>query len=162
MKSKLWPCSPTFQMACVLSALRLVSIRFICLLLPYFPIIALVSCSLGQSYIHWIGHSESPNFPRSFMFTQAAIVFKFQLRVRAQSLCEACQNQTLVNEKKTVARLSDAPCWPSSLKQEGILSCSSGTYCGQQGVNKIARRSTRSGSLEIRNLYNQGNLSSPI
>lgn len=148
-------------MACVLSALKLVSIRFICLLLPYFPIIALVSCSLGQSYMHWIGHSESPHFSRSFMFTQAAIVFKFQLRVRARSLSEACQNQTLVNEK-SVARLSDAPCWPSSLRQGGILPCSSGTYCRQQGVNKIARRSTRSGSLEIRNLYNQGNLSSPI
>lgn len=95
LKSKLWPCSPTFQMACVLSTLMLVSIRFICLLLPYFPIIALASCSLGQSYMHWIGHSESPHFSRSFLFTHAAIVFKFQLRMRARSLSEACQNQPL-------------------------------------------------------------------
>ena len=52
------------------------------------------------------------------MFTHAAIVFKFQLRVRARNLSEACQNPTFVNEEKSLRRLSDAPCWPSCLSRE--------------------------------------------
>lgn len=79
------------------------------------------------------------------MFTHAAIVFKFLLRVRARGLSEACQNQTLVNEERSLARLSDAPHQPSSFSQKGILPCSSGTYSRQLGVNRMARRSARSG-----------------
>lgn len=107
-------CGLTFQMACVPSAWPSISVRFICPLLPCFSIIALALCSLGQSYIHWISCSGNPDFARSFMFIHATIVLKFQLRVWAMSLSEACQMQTLVNEDKSMARLSDALCWPSS------------------------------------------------
>lgn len=68
-----------------------------------------------------------------------------------------------MNEEKSLARLSDAPHQPSSPRQRGILPCSSGAYSRQPGVNRIARRSARSGPLEAKkSLYNQGNLQSPI
>lgn len=53
LKSNCWPCGSTFQLACVLSAWTLISIRFISPLLPCFFITALALCSLDQSYIHW-------------------------------------------------------------------------------------------------------------
>lgn len=53
LKSSCWPCGPTVQLARVLSAWTLISIRFISPLLPCFFKIALTLCSLGQSYIHW-------------------------------------------------------------------------------------------------------------
>lgn len=110
---------------------------------------------LSQNYTHWIGYFGNSHFSRSSMFTQAATVFKFQLRVRARNLSEACQNPTLVNEEKSLSRLSDAPCWPSCLSREASFPAPWGTYCRQLGVHKIARRSTELGPLEIRNLYNQ-------
>lgn len=136
----------------------MISIRFICLLLPCFSVIAFALYSLGQSYIHWIGHSRNPGFARDFMFICAAIVLKFQLRVRASSVSEACQIQTLVNEK-SVARLSDVPRWPSS---PGTLPCSLRANFRQTGFNRIARKSARSGPLETRNLCTTKGISSPL
>lgn len=106
LKSTLWPCGPASQMACVLSAWTLISIRFLCPLLPCFSIIALALCSLGQSHHRWIGCSVNPYLARSFMFTHAVIVLKFQLRVTAGSLSEACQYQTSWMRRRA---------WPGSL-----------------------------------------------
>ena len=136
----------------------MISIRFICLLLPCFSIIAFASCSSGQSYIHWMGHSRNPDFARNFMFICAAMVLKFQLRVRASSVSEVCQIQTLVNEK-SVARLSGIPRWPSS---PGTLPCSLRASFRQTGFNRIARKCARSGPLETRNLCATKGISSPL
>ena len=136
----------------------MINVRFIHLLLPCFSIIALALCSLGQSYIHWIGHSRNPDFARNFMFICAATVLKFPLRVRASIVSEARQIQTFVNEK-SVARLSDAAHWPSS---PGTLPCSLRASFRQTGFHRIARNSARSGSLETRSLCTTKGISSPL
>lgn len=161
LKSKLWPHGPTLQIACVLNAWTLISIRFICPLLPYFSTIALALCSLGQRYLCWIGCSGNPYSSSSLMFTCATIVFKFQLWVRARSLSEACQSQTLVEKEKSSVRLSDAPHRPSSLRQSHP-SLLLGDFFRQLGVNRMAISATMSGPLGTRNLYNLGNLWAPV
>lgn len=102
----------------------------------------------------------NPYFARSLMFTHDAMVFKSQLRVTPRNLSGAFQNQILVNKK--LARLSVAPCQPSFPRQRDILHYSFGTCSRQPEVTMMARRSTRSGPLETRNLCIAKGISSPL